>query len=227
MVLCDDIEKLVKESGLYPYERWQLNEFPPELHAYCGRGLGLWQYPNQFSAYLDFLLTRFPSTRTYAEIGVAAGGTFMFTTNFLRKYGHLQKSYAVDVAEPGRALGSNGPSPYDNLLADYLKTNQDICIFLKGTSHTLRSLLLSSNTTLDVAFIDGDHSYSGVQQDYENLKDLARVLVFHDIASDVCPGVKQFWKEIVATHKYETHEFTQQYNQPSGSFLGIGVAIRL
>jgi len=44
--VADDVKAIhdaMLECGLYPYEQWMLNEFPPELYEYCGRGIGLWQ----------------------------------------------------------------------------------------------------------------------------------------------------------------------------------------
>jgi hypothetical protein len=48
----------------------------------------------------------------------------------------------------------------------------------------------------DLALIDGDHSYAGCSADYETIRDHARLIALHDIASDVCPGVKHLWQEL-------------------------------
>jgi hypothetical protein len=76
---------------------------------------------------------------------------------------------------------------------------------------------------LDLILIDGDHSYEGVKKDFDTLKNNARIIVFHDIASCVCPGVVRFWNEIKALYPGQTVEFTEQYEDVAGSYLGIGV----
>ena len=48
----------------------------------------------------------------------------------------------------------------------------------------------------DIVFIDGDHSYHGVKNDYEICKKSGKIYVFHDIINSVCPGVVQFWNEL-------------------------------
>ena len=81
-------------------------------------------------------------------------------------------------------------------------------------------------------FIDGDHSYNGVKNDYEISKNSGKIFVFHDIINDVCPCVVQFWNELKNNEKntYNFFEFTEQYedvwNDTHQKFLGIGVAIK-
>lgn len=52
--------------------------------------------------------------------------------------------------------------------------------------------------TIDLLFIDADHDYQSVRQDYETFSPLARGLIaFHDIA--VLPGPQQLWQELIDT----------------------------
>jgi hypothetical protein len=81
------------------------------------------------------------------------------------------------------------------------------------------------DNSFDLVFIDGDHSYEGVSKDFETSKNSGSIFVFHDIASIVCPGVVQFWKEMKQREGYTFFEFTEQYPDVYGSFLGIGVAV--
>jgi hypothetical protein len=86
--------------------------------------------------------------------------------------------------------------------------------------------------TYDLVLIDGDHSYEGAKQDYLTLKDKAKIVVFHDITNDACPGVRQLWAEIkyAESDSYTFHEFTEQYaevvSRENHVYLGIGVAIK-
>jgi hypothetical protein len=218
---------MIEHLGLFPYMLQHLREFPPELHKHCGRGIGLWQYPNQFEPYIETVKTYFEGRgglETYVEIGVAAGGTFMATCDLLSPTGAV----AIDISpvigttiDDGRARNK---TPFDGLLAAFIdgKTREFFC----GTS---RDFSTSSRcpATIDLLFVDGDHSYEGVKADFEALGPRSRVVVFHDIVSDACPGVVRFWREIVDAFPGRTAEFVDQYDSvTAGSFLGIGVLFK-
>ena len=115
----------------------QVAEFPTELcPEFCGKGIGMWQLPNQISPTLLFL-NQF-KIRSYLEVGCAAGGTFMFTTELLRKSNALQGATCVDVAPPGENTHSstdeNRGSPFFGILHEYLKQHSEYASFFVGTS---------------------------------------------------------------------------------------------
>lgn len=58
----------------------------------------------------------------------------------------------------------------------------------------------------DLYFIDADHSYDSVKEDYENYKDKCEYMAFHDILGlRSCEGVSALWNQIKI--KYEHWEF--------------------
>lgn len=205
----------IMNAGLFPYIDDHLLEFPPELYCYCGNGIGVWQYPNQFSKYLNYIHEIMPVVNTYVEIGVAAGGTFIFTNEVLKP----KKSYAVDISKViGKPAGfEDVSSPYDGILKKYIDENENTS-FIHGTSDDVKKQVRED---IDILFIDGDHSYEGVKRDFYTLKDNAKIFVFHDIVNYKCPGVIRFWNEIKHTGNYK--EFTDQYESVQGVYLGIGV----
>lgn len=78
-------------------------------------------------------------------------------------------------------------------------------------SHNLDTIIkahkLHEETDVDMLFIDGDHSYQGVKQDWEGYRNLVKpggITVFHD--STGYDSVKQLCDEIRATGKYKTEE---------------------
>lgn len=76
---------------------------------------------------------------------------------------------------------------------------------------------------IDVLFIDGDHTYLGVRQDFIMYGGLVRsggIVAFHDIAehSDDRIGVNRLWAEVHAASKIE-------YLTEPFSWGGIGCAV--
>lgn len=81
---------------------------------------------------------------------------------------------------------------------------------------------------IDFVFIDGDHSYEGVRQDFEIYSPLVRrggVVAFHDILphnNEVGIDVRRFWLELV--ERYEWDEFVIPEQMRDGRMWGgIGV----
>jgi predicted O-methyltransferase YrrM len=84
---------------------------------------------------------------------------------------------------------------------------------------------------LDLLFIDGDHSYSGVKSDFERYRHLVAdggLIAFHDICSDYqsrhnisthtyAGDVPKFWQELKSC--YDHREFVEDYDQDG---FGIG-----
>jgi cephalosporin hydroxylase len=200
------VENLIIKLG---FNREGLIE-QPQLVKDNGGGLLIWQYPNQFSKYL--MLLNSLNARSYIEIGCRWGGTFVLTTEYLKKFNAVTKSVSVDIMDsPVRAYCDLDPT-----VTSFIHTDSTAPEFRKFVTEN----------AFDVVFIDGDHSYEGVQTDYETCKNIGSVFVFHDIVSDACPGVIRFWNEMKSLPGFEFHEFVEQYEDVQGSFLGIGVAIK-
>lgn len=181
-----------------------LREMPKHLTPYYGKGLKFWQYPNQFSKYLKHISNK--EINSYLEIGCRWGGTFIITSEVLKKKSTEIKLYCCDLIEKSEIL--NEYSKHQNF--EYLNIS----------SFDLDKNIL--NQDIDLIFIDGDHTYDGVKKDFEvSLNFKPKYIVFHDIASVVCSGVVKFWNEI--KEKYTYFEFIDQYDDVAGNFLGIGV----
>jgi len=163
--------------------------------------------PNQTAPYLKWLNDNGPF-ESYVEIGSRYGGTFMLTCEALKAKNKSIKALACDVIE----------LPIDLKL--YLKINN--YEYLHGSSMSDIFIKKIKENHWSICLIDGSHKYEDVLNDYLNVKDNFDVLVFHDIVSDVCPGVVKIWKELKNKNIGKYYEFTDQYFQDK-SYMGIGV----
>jgi hypothetical protein len=205
------LESLIIKLG---FNRETLRE-QPQIVKDNGGGLLIWQYPNQFSKYLCLLEKQ--KISSYIEIGCRWGGTFVLTNEYLKRFNIMNKSIAVDIIK----------SPVEEYC---LNNNETEFKEINSQSDEFKKYM--SDNYFDLIFIDGDHSYNGVKNDYEISKNSGKIFVFHDIVNAVCLGVVQFWNELKVkeSNTYDFFEFTEQYedvfNNTRQTFLGIGVAIK-
>lgn len=154
------------------------------------------------------------------EIGYGEGGTLLL---FMK----AAAAHAV-IASVGISIKHN---------KEYIvkRSSEREVLFLEINSHTPAALEQISKffpDGIDFLFIDGDHSYDGVKQDFQNYSPLVKkggIIAFHDIIEDYerrygivtfsCSGgVPKFWKEIRGN--YRNAEFVKDYKQDGA---GIGV----
>ena len=82
---------------------------------------------------------------------------------------------------------------------------------IRGNSHSeaVAARVRRITQSLDVLFIDGDHTYQGVKHDFLSYSPLIRrggIVAFHDIAEhpEKAGGdVPRFWNELKASHRHE------------------------
>ena len=193
-----------------------LNELPKELYQYTGYGIKFWQYPTQLSKLICFI--REKEINSYLEIGVRWGGTFIIINEVIRQYNPHIRSFANDIIGASNILDC-----YQN------KFNGNHFLYLQMDSsnpflrYSFNSDDAKPTAKIDLVFIDGNHMYWGVMEDYQRSLSLgAKYIVFHDIDSQSSWASKMAWKTIKKKHK-KIHEFTDQYDSVKGKYMGIGV----
>ena len=169
---------------------------------------------------LKILMERRP--RIMLEIGTAAGGTLFL---FARVAGPEAVLVSIDL--PGGEFGGGYPQWRVPLYRSFVSKEQGVHLIL-GDSHAMSTLsiverILNPNR-LDFLFIDGDHTYEGVKNDFEmygKLVGKGGTIAIHDI----CPHppetgcqVSKFWREI--KNEYRHTEIIRDENQ---KWAGIGV----
>lgn len=203
------LESLLLDLGLNDEG---LDEFPADLHRYCGQGLRIWQYPRQFSRYL-VALSRLGVT-SYLELGVRHGGTFVATVEYLQRFTPLDHAVGVDII-PCAAL--------DSYRQQYRPNADFACLDTQKPAFTE---LLQRHGRFDLVLIDSLHEAEHCRNEVRALQPYANMLAFHDIASDSYPEVATVWRQVQAHGDYECYEFIDQYDSVQGRFMGIGLAIR-
>ena len=188
---------------------------PPRLHWALGKGLRVWQYPCQFAPYLAHVAGR--RVRSYLEIGVQYGGSFITTVEYLRNQGHhVERALAADVRSSG-------------VVARYVKAHPFAeQVTLDSGSAEFRAL--ARGQTWDLVLIDGDHSFDACLTDFETVHGYAETIAFHDIVDSLAADVRRVWELVRREHAktYDFAEFTAQYPEVARerTYLGIGVATR-
>jgi cephalosporin hydroxylase len=136
--------------------------------------VGMIQLPKEVLPFHAFLRDRSP--RVICEIGTASGGHLYMLSRSLPSVSTL---IGVDLQVKHRSLlRLLIPSRVDLHLIDGNSASAAV-------SDAVRQAV--SDRGIDVLFIDGDHSYSGVRSDYLNYRQLVRdggIIAFHDIVPD-------------------------------------------
>jgi cephalosporin hydroxylase len=166
------------------------------------RWRGGWMRPTQADEEILWLLELVEAERpqTVLEIGTDEGGTLFL-------WSRVAAPDASLVAVDTRPLGLLGHlSPYALVRRGFARERQTVNLLLPADSHDPATLAevrrLLDDRQLDFLFIDGDHSYEGVKEDfrlYEPLVRPAGLIAIHDIASEFAPGVARFWSELTQT----------------------------
>lgn len=186
--------------------------------------IGMHQHPAEIHEFTSWLSTR--KLHNVLEIGTLKGGTAAL-------WHELAKGWVVSIDKPNGRFGGADHGLNDEAVAARNET-------LEGRFPRLRCLALDShdaatpdivkstfgNESVDLLFIDGDHTYEGVKQDYFMYRELVRpggIIAFHDVLDskfhhDAGCFVDRFWKEL-PPHKAEIIA-------GNGQWGGIGVTFR-
>jgi len=189
---------------------------PSELRPFCAKGLRTQQMPSQLAPYL-VALAKLP-IRSYVELGVSEGGSFIITVEYLRRLGQLESAMAVDIARMDAVRRYAATAPW-----------VEVAQIASGTPDFDR---LIAARQPDLVLIDGDHSLAAVRRDLASVVAHAKAIALHDIVDTFCPGVQQTWAAFCTEHADEWHfaEFTTQYRKVlegfGGTLCGLGLAVR-
>jgi len=158
---------------------------------------GMYQTPNQIAEALVYLSDY--EIKTYIEIGVFQGGTFLFVSEYLRRFNPGIKCTGID------------PTDFLNPEIKEIIDSEDWLRFASATSDEV------AGQKFDLVFIDGDHENGWIEKDWNNIGQHAKICMIHDIQEATCPDVVEFWKKLKGK-KIEILDHTSK--EPS---QGIGI----
>lgn len=190
-------------------------ELPPELRAHSGSGLLIWQYPAQFAKYLVQLSKL--RVRSYLEIGIRHGGSFVATTEYLQRFHPLARAIGVDVIPCPSMAAYQARNP----------TAEFWCINTRSPDFVQRldALGAPGDRAVDLVFIDSHHEEAQCREELHLVAERANMIAFHDISNIGCPGVGRVWRELCGAQSHACFEYTAQYGD-LGPYMGIGLAVR-
>ena len=157
------------------------------------------------------------------EIGTFRGGTLYIWCQLA-----AQDAQVISVDLPGGQFGGGYNERSLPFFQSFRRPGQSLhCI--RGSSHdaTIRAEFQKSlnGAELDFLFIDGDHSYAGVKQDFEFYSKFVKrggVIGFHDIHHrPEYPDIEVYklWRELKANHRHQEFIETTDARRK----IGIGV----
>lgn len=189
------------------------------LFSDAAAGIQPWQYPEEFRPLARLVQARRP--RTVLEIGTADGGTLFAHTRLAH-----DEALIVSIDLPQGAFGGGYPRWRIPLYESFAGPGQRLEL-LRADSHAPSTAELLDRVLdgrrVDYAFIDGDHTYDGVRQDFELCRRFAAndgLIAFHDVVEhpDSDCKVHDLWVEL--RQEYEHEEFVRDWDQ---GCYGIGV----
>jgi cephalosporin hydroxylase len=167
----------------------------------------------EFAALIRLLSER--ELNVVIEIGSAHGGTYWAWCRLATPTAQL-----VSVDLPGN-------DEWDARVRSYPRPTQTQTL-IRADSHapqTVRSLE-GLKGSVDLLFLDGDHSYEGVRADFENYAPLVRpggLIAFHDVESTNHPAsqVDRLWTQL--RDLYDAREIIDAADDEQTGRYGIGV----
>lgn len=185
---------------------------------------GAIQKTSELMALIDFL--RPLPLETIVEIGTRKGGTLVMWLLISRA-----DAWITSIDLPHGPFAGGDYVKDVELAAQFRRPAQRVHL-IRGDSHAIETRVelvkFLQGRAIDLLFIDGDHAYDGVKQDYEMYAPLVKsggLVVFHDIIAH--PGfpacqVDRFWRELKSGREFR--EFVDSgHDVGYGPWGGIGI----
>lgn len=161
------------------------------------------QVPSELDRFAEIVASICP--KRVLEIGTFQGGTLCLLARLA-----ASRATIISIDLPGGKYGGGQTRLRSLLYHTFGKLFQRMHL-IRGDSHSeqVAARVKQVIESLDVLFIDGDHTYEGVKRDFLLFAPLVRaggIVAFHDIAEHTTESdceVARFWNEIKMSHRHE------------------------
>jgi len=213
----DYLTEIISKIGLYN-EGERLHPQNNNIHLYGDDikymniipNVGMWQIPRQLASFLIKLVSISNGIiETFLDIGTCRGATITIIAIFLTRFG-IKNIDTIDVIK----------YLHDDLKKKWEELNLPINYIIIPNNVPFNNYVPLKR--YDVIFIDGNHDYSYVSNDYQIAKNITSKICFHDINDCFCVDVVRLWSEIKNNKEYKNiYEFT--YHSHNCNLMGIGL----
>jgi len=191
-----DLCNLICSLGLYrdtrgiygQYERFQVEKG------------GVWQDPFELATFLWNSKQDFRHVTSYLDIGTFNGYTFFIIMSFLKAF--VNPDIKCKTVDPYDFVD-------DKTILPYIFPYYERC-----TSDEIRE----RQEQYDLVFIDGCHEAPWPRKDFDNCKNFASIVFFHDVVDKWCPDVRAIFEELASVH--QTKKYVLSHDKRT---FGIGV----
>lgn len=153
--------EIIRSLGIYYFPDYPFGE----ENQYMDENIPLLQETNQFASLLTFLSNQ--HCNNYCEIGIYKGWSTLLIAAALSRNNQGLKVTGID---PYNSPNSQIELIFENLNIEY--------------NHFFCDAEEQSGKIYDIVFIDGNHIYEYVKNDWENLGKYAKMCIFHDITNN-------------------------------------------
>lgn len=179
------------------------------------------QRRGELALLVDLVLDLQP--RTVLEIGTCHGGSLAAWCQCATPDARI-----VSIDLPHGQFGGTDANVHGSHLLSYRREAQDLRLVTGDSHDALIHAAIAPLFTpdgIDFLFIDGDHTYDGVRQDFETYARMVRpggLIAFHDVAphdGDARCEVDRLWAEIAPQY-----EMTWTF-RTEGDYAGCGIGV--
>lgn len=173
------------------------------------------QHPDE----LAWMLAHIKGKRSLLEIGSSFGGTLKRMASVMPKGSRI---VSVDLQCDNTPRFLNPLNSLKDTCRKIGLMGGNVELFIGNSHDPMVVAAVSQYGPYEFGFIDGDHSYEGVKQDWENYGPMCKMVGFHDIGS-ATDGCVRFWNELKDSKQYRTEEYVASADQLK---FGIGIVYR-
>jgi len=217
----DFLTEIISPIGLFYDDRMHPEDSSISMYGddvkymYPNRGIGgflgfvgMWQIPKQLASFLIKLVS-LGNVETYLDIGCFTGIAATIIAIYLKRFGLIQLD-TIDIIDYVNV----------NLKQKWKELNLPINHIIINNEYF--SCEYAPLKKYDVVFVDANHSYEFVMNDFRQAKQLTSKICFHDINDCWCLDVVKAWKEIISNENYKNY-YEFKYHSHNFKLMGIGL----